>query len=109
MLPEPVLYTSIRALPTWKSTTLHASSACPMRTLDPPGSLPAARPNRLSADQYDLKPIGTTSCPDRTTGFLLTALSEPLRKQHGSRCAMLRWSGSDRDLPLSGSNALQVI
>jgi hypothetical protein len=53
MLPEPVLYTSIQAIPTWKSTTLHASSACPMRTLDPPGSLPAARPNRLSADQYD--------------------------------------------------------
>jgi hypothetical protein len=53
MLPEPVLCTSIQAIRTGKSTTLHASSACPMRTLDPPGSLPAALPNGLSADHYD--------------------------------------------------------
>src|SRR5258707_14552640 len=77
MFPEPVLGTSIQALRTWKSTTLHGSDACPMHTLDLPGSPPAALPNGPSADQYDSKPIVKTSFPDRTTAFLLTALSEP--------------------------------
>jgi len=39
MLPEPVLCTSIQAMRTGKSTTLHGSDAYPMRTLDLSGSL----------------------------------------------------------------------
>ena len=39
MLPEPVLCTSIQAMRTGESTTLHGSDAYPMRTLDLSGSL----------------------------------------------------------------------
>ena len=44
---------------------------------------------------------------DRTTGFLLTALSEPLPETDVSRWRIFRWSASDRVLTSLGHTTVQ--
>lgn len=85
--------------PSRKFPCKHTLALMWMRADESASFAPATVPDWRAVEN----PQPQTSLPDRTTGFLLTPLSEPLPKTDLSPWRILQWSGSDRVLTSSGS------